>query len=227
MDKAAEGMKEQLPEGGLESLPQEVRAELVRIGYALATKYGEGAAAASCEIYDTIARLSGAHVPDAEPADTATFEEAAKAVNGTLKTGNAEIVSGSVGRLVKMAGVDTVMKNALRDGAMWAWIPQGSETCAFCIMLASRGWQHASKNALRHGHAQHIHAHCDCLYAVRFDESTDYAGYDPQRYLDMYYGDSIDEDIIEAIEDKYGLHSTDAHLNMMRRQIERNRKDRS
>ena len=148
-------------------------------------------------------------------------------MNGTLKTGNAETVSGSVGRLVKMAGVDTVMKNALRDGAMWAWIPQGSETCAFCIMLASRGWQHASKNALRHGHAQHIHAHCDCLYAVRFDDSTDYAGYDPQRYLDMYYGDSIDEDIKEAIHDKYGMNSTGAHLNMMRRQIERNRKEKS
>ena len=227
MDKAEEGMKEQLPDGGLDSLPQEMRAELVRIGYALATKYGEGAAAASCEIYDTVARLTGAMVPDAEPADTATFEEAAKAVNGTLKTGNAETVSGSVGRLVKMAGVDTVMKNALRDGAMWAWIPQGSETCAFCIMLASRGWQHASKNALRHGHAQHIHAHCDCLYAVRFDDSTDYAGYDPQRYLDMYYGDSIDEDIKEAIHDKYGMNSTGAHLNMMRRQIERNRKEKS
>ena len=78
MDKAEEGMKEQLPDGGLDSLPQEMRAELVRIGYALATKYGEGAAAASCEIYDTVARLTGAMVPDAEPADTATFEEAAK-----------------------------------------------------------------------------------------------------------------------------------------------------
>ena len=40
------------------------------------------------------------------------------------------------------------------------------------------------------GHAEHIHAHCDCTYAVRFDESTQVAGYDPTRYKAMY--DSAD-----------------------------------
>ena len=64
-------------------------------------------------------------------------------------------------------------------------MPQG-DTCAFCITLASRGWQRASKKAIRKGHAEHIHAHCDCTYAIRFDSRTNVAGYDPDRYLKMY-----------------------------------------
>ena len=102
-----------------------------------------------------------------------------------MKTGTNEIVSGAVGRLVKRTGVDTTMQNALRDGAWWAWIPRG-ETCAFCIMLASNGWQPASKKAIKNGHAEHIHANCDCTYAVKFDPFSDVEGYDPQEYEDMY-----------------------------------------
>ena len=60
------------------------------------------------------------------------------------------------------------------------------DTCAFCITLASRGWQHASKAALRGGHAEHIHANCDCEYAIRFDGYSTVAGYDPEKYLRQY-----------------------------------------
>ena len=77
------------------------------------------------------------------------------------------------------------MQNAIRDGAEWAWIPVG-DTCAFCLMLASNGWQRASKAALAGGHAEHIHANCDCTYAVRFDRKSGVQGYDPDKYKKMY-----------------------------------------
>lgn len=153
--------------------------------YALATRYGEAAGAAACEMYDAIAELQGANVPPAVPAATATMGETAKAVKGTMKTGNVDIVADATGRLVKLVGVDTMQQNALRDGAEWAWIPVG-DTCAFCLTLASRGWQKASKKALKNGHAEHVHANCDCTYAVRFDDGLDVQGYNPQKYLDMY-----------------------------------------
>lgn len=54
-------------------------------------------------------------------------------------------------------------------------------------MLASNGWQRASKKALKGDHAQHIHAHYDCEYVIRFDSSTTVAGYDPDKYLEQYY----------------------------------------
>ena len=138
-------------------------------------------------MYDAIASLQGATVPPAVPAATATMDETAKAVVGTMKTGNVNIVADATGRLVKLVGVDTMLQNALRDGAEWAWIPRG-DTCAFCLTLASRGWQKASKNAIKNGHAEHVHANCDCTYAVRFNDSLNVEGYDPQKYLDMYYG---------------------------------------
>jgi len=160
--------------------------DLIRYCYGLATRYGEAASELAAQMYDALAAATGATVAPAVPAATATMQEVARSVVGTLKTGNSEIVSASVGRLVKMAGVDTTMQNALRDGAEWAWIPVG-DTCAFCITLASRGWQRASKKAIRGGHAEHIHANCDCTYAIRFDDS-EVEGYDPRVYEDMYYG---------------------------------------
>lgn len=168
------------------------RENLIRYAYALATKYGEGAGAAACEMYDAVSALENANVPPALPARTATYGEVAKAVLGTLKTANDEIVSSAVGRQVKMVGVDTMMQNALRDGAEWAWIPRG-DTCAFCLTLASRGWQKASKNAIKNGHAEHIHANCDCTYAVRFSDNVDVEGYDPELYRKMYYDAPLED----------------------------------
>ena len=162
------------------------RREAIDYAYALATKYSEGTAALSCEMYDAVAAASKTSVPAAEPAETPTYGEVAKTVNGTLKdNGSPEVASQAIGRLVKRTGADTTLKNAIRDGAEFAWIPHG-DTCAFCIMLASRGWQKASKAALKGGHAEHIHANCDCTYAIRFDGDTKYAGYNPDKYLQAY-----------------------------------------
>lgn len=165
---------------------EEYENAAIDFAYALATRYGEGAGAMACEMYDAIAELQGANVPPAVPAPTATMAETAKAVKGTMKTGNLNIVADATGRLVKLVGVDTMQQNALRDGAEWAWIPRG-DTCAFCLTLASRGWQKASKKAVKNGHAEHVHANCDCTYAVRFNDNLDVEGYHPQEYLDMYY----------------------------------------
>lgn len=189
-NKAAEDMirfmndRNVLKSGNTYVLSSAERKELIDYAYALATKYGEGAAAAAAEMYDVIALASKANVPPAEPAKTATYGEVAKTVNGTLKQ-SPEIVPSAVSRLVKTAGVDTTINNAIRDGAYWAWVPRG-DTCSFCIMLASNGWQKASKNALKNGHAEHIHANCDCTYVVRFGNDLFVEGYDPQQYLDMY-----------------------------------------
>lgn len=158
---------------------------LIEYANAICSKYSEASAALAAEMYDALAALSGVTVPPALPAPVPEMSEVAKAIVGTIKTGNEEIISAAIGRLVKQTGVDTTMHNALRDGAEWAWIPSG-ETCAFCITLASRGWQRASRKALKNGHAEHIHANCDCTYAVRFDPFTEVEGYDPQKYLDMY-----------------------------------------
>ena len=123
-------------------------------------------------------------------ADLPDYGEVAKAVKGTKKQ-SPNNIPGTIARLVKQVGADTTLKNAERDGAQFAWVPHG-DTCAFCITLASRGWQYMSKKAMRNGHAEHIHAHCDCEYAVRFDGKSTVAGYDPDKYLEEYYDSNGD-----------------------------------
>lgn len=157
--------------------------ELIAYAAALVQKYGEGSAELACQMYDAVAAASGADVPPAEPAAPADYGETARMVNGTLQS--PPLLQSGVSRLVKRAGADTTLKNAIRDGAEFAWVPHG-DTCPFCMTLASRGWQKASKAALKGDHAEHIHAHCDCEYAIRFDRRTNVAGYDPEKYLAQY-----------------------------------------
>ena len=157
---------------------------LITYAAALVTKYGEGSAELACQMYDALAEAANAGVPAAEPAVPADYGEVARMVNATKNQNPANLPNG-VSRLVKRAGADTTLKNAVRDGAEWAWVPHG-DTCPFCITLASNGWQKASSKVLKGGHAEHIHANCDCEFAIRFDHNTTVAGYDPEKYLAQY-----------------------------------------
>ena len=198
---------------------------LIEYSYAVATKYGEGAAALSAEMYDAIAELSGVFLPPAETAPTATVSETARAVNGArLFSQDPDVIGSAIGRLVKQAGVDTTMQNALRDGAEWAWIPRG-DTCAFCLTLASRGWQRASRKALKNGHAEHIHNNCDCTYAIRFNDDTDVEGYDPDAYYGMYKSEpGTPEQKINALRRKFYQENKDA-INAQKRSAYAKRKE--
>ena len=156
---------------------------LIEYAAALVQKYGEGTAELACQMYDALAEKAGVKVPPAEPAAPADYGETARMVNATKQS--PPQLQGGVSRLVKRAGADTTLKNAIRDGAEWAWVPHG-DTCPFCITLASNGWQKASSKVLKGGHADHIHANCDCEFAIRFDHNTTVAGYDPEKYLAQY-----------------------------------------
>lgn len=177
--KAGQLMRQYIDTHGTESTD-----DLIAYAYGLVTKYGEGSAELACQMYDALAEAANAGVPAAEPAEPADYSEVARMVNATKNQNPANLPNG-VSRLVKRAGADTTLKNAVRDGAEWAWVPHG-DTCPFCITLASNGWQKASSKVLKGGHAEHIHANCDCEFAIRFDHNTTVAGYDPEKYLKQY-----------------------------------------
>ena len=173
---------------------------------ALVLKYGEGAAAVSCEMYDAVAAASGVILPAAEPASVASYGEVAKTINGIMKTSqNASYIASGVERIVKQAGADTTLMNARRDGAEFAWVPHG-DTCSFCLMLASNGWRQASKKTIKGDHAEHIHANCDCTFAIRFDGKSNVEGYDPDKLREMYdnaEGDTWQEKLNSMRRDDY------------------------
>ena len=159
---------------------------LVRYAYALATKYGEASASLAADMYDAISALSGVSLPPAAAAATATYGDTAAAMYATAATGSPEQVISALERLTKLPGADTMLQNAIRDKAEWAWIPSG-DTCAFCLAIASRGFQPASKKVLKGGHAEHIHGNCDCMFFIRHDPYTTVAGYgNGERYREMY-----------------------------------------
>ena len=196
-EKAGQQMAEYVAAHGTEDGPA-----LIAYAHALVTKYGEGSAELACQMYDALAEASKANLPAAEPAAMAEYGEVARMVNATKRQNPANLPNG-VRRLVKRAGADTTLHNAIRDGAEWAWVPHG-DTCPFCIMLASNGWQKASAKLLKGGHAEHIHANCDCEFAVRFDGSTTVAGYDPEKYLRQYRAAGSDVNAMRRID--YAAH---------------------
>lgn len=186
-DKAAENLEMWLQvKGGYQNVSRE---QLIQYMYGLATYYGEATASLAAEMYDEVASMSGVAVPSAEVAETASYGEIASAVKAVTKNITTDSNLGNVVvRYVKRAAEDTTLKNVTRDkkkGAQFAWVPAG-DTCAFCLMLASNGWQNQSAKAMRNGHASHIHPNCDCTYSVRFDGKSGVKGYDPDKYRAMY-----------------------------------------
>lgn len=166
---------------------QEGRKSLIDYAYQIGKKYGTANAEYAAQMYDALAELEGMLLDPAELAEFSSYIDVAKAVNATsVFAARDEQIGAAVSRLVKLQGQDTTLKNAVRDGAYYAWIPSG-DTCAFCIALASRGWERASKATLKNGHAEHIHANCDCSFAVKFSPETNFRNYNPDTYKKIYY----------------------------------------
>lgn len=100
------------------------------------------------------------------------------------------------------ASGETMVYNATHDKARTAWarVPTGgSETCEWCIMLASRGAVYQSWETA--GGRGHYHQNCKCAVVPVFgarlqrtnaggwvvhDSDTTIEGYDPAKYYEQY-----------------------------------------
>ena len=85
---------------------------------------------------------------------------------------------------------ETIIANVGRDrdkGAMFARVPTGTETCTFCLMLASRGAvYHTRKTA---GEWRHFHRGCDCKVVPSFEgdpEAELVQGVKPRELYERY-----------------------------------------
>lgn len=92
---------------------------------------------------------------------------------------------------IKRSANRCAIANADRDPAKprWARVPTGSETCGFCIMLASRGYDYLRKES-----ADHAHPNCDCRVVPRFGEGS-IEGYEPEYYEDIYRRNAVSDDM--------------------------------
>ena len=92
---------------------------------------------------------------------------------------------GYVQNLIQTVGRLTMQRAVANDPTKprWARVPRGAKTCAFCLMLASRGFAYLSEDAA--GRQMQYHADCDCDIVPSWG-SAKLKDYDPDKYYEMY-----------------------------------------
>lgn len=137
--------------------------------------YGDIGAVAAADFYDDLrdqspatinyrATVAGATPPGQVSASTRwalapLFHEAAEGID--LGAQALSRVGKLTDRLVKARGRQTIEENVRLDPAQarYARVPTGPSTCAFCLMVASRGAVYASEQTA----GGNYHDHCDCV----------------------------------------------------------------
>lgn len=86
---------------------------------------------------------------------------------------------------IQREAYQNMLNNCDKNHIAYARVPTGRETCAFCFMLASRGFVYKneeSASAVKRGK----HIHCDCVVVPGEKGSTHIDGYDPDALSDRY-----------------------------------------
>lgn len=152
------------------------------------------AAAYAASFYDAVRKLELGETFGAE----AISNRSQKRTIGTIDKGIEDIKNGKtyndfmrrmlnqVDYEIKRAAGECVQQNGKRDKrkVRFARVPTGNDTCEFCIMLASRGFDYLSKESA--GSINHYHPNCDCRIVPGFEGETQVEGYDPDELYEQY-----------------------------------------
>lgn len=156
--------------------------------------YADVVAQAAADMYDDAReavvgeRLGAQALPGYEPdaTDRAVRYFVKSIVDGKpVESFNAQVL-GRVDYELKRAAGRCATANAARDPLKprYARVPTGSETCPFCIMLASRGFVYRSKETA--GGIDHYHPGCDCRVVCQWEASQGVEGYDVPDLFEQY-----------------------------------------
>ncbi|GAA1138430.1 hypothetical protein [Nocardioides aquiterrae] len=160
--------------------------------------WGEVAGTLAADFYDELRDQAGipgsfqALVPD--PLDSAQVDGIVSwAVTPPRDVDELDIetmlakIEGASQRLIRQAQRDALNESARRDPARprVARIPMGAETCAFCLVLASRGYVYRSETSA--GRNNSYHDFCDCEQDVTWSSNPEPPdGYDPGELYGKY-----------------------------------------
>ena len=118
--------------------------------------------------------------------DYKTVEEKVRYFAGKLNDGDEEAfrkqVIDATHYFVKRSAYDNLVKNCEDNAVRYARVPSGFETCAFCFMLASRGFVYHSELTAKGLHGYHNHCSCAIVPGTKGRVKID--GYDPQGMAD-------------------------------------------
>lgn len=174
--------------------PAGARDALLRFMPALTTQYGEIAATVAADWYDDLRASAGAPgrftAQVAEAAPSAAIEAKTRFGAQHLWTPTPEqslaFLASGLSKYVLQPGRDTIVSSVRRDSAKprWARVPSGRRTCAFCLVMASRGFVYHSDASA--GRAKKFHGRCDCTIVPDWSDDPRVEGYDPDRLYGLY-----------------------------------------
>lgn len=171
-----------------------VKNNLLDIMPGIVEKYGNVSALAATEYYNEVRSTAGQLTQyQAVMGKNVPREQVESSIRYAMRhayEGNPqrtlEYLNGCVDKCVKQSARNTIAINANNDPAKpkFARVPTGAKTCAWCIMLASRGFVYSSVQSA--GEMGQYHPFCDCQIVPGFGD-TKLKGYDPSALYDMYY----------------------------------------
>lgn len=149
----------------------------------LVAAYGEASSSAAADVFEMWADEMGVRAQTVMVAG-ANPERAEARMRWAVGTPDAPgSLNVLLDELVKQPGRSTITKSSQRSGLRYARTPHG-KTCAWCLMLASRGGVYHSKAGA--GDLNRWHGDCDCQ-VVPVRGPQDYPeGYDPAALYDLY-----------------------------------------
>lgn len=157
---------------------------LVDLWLSLIETYGNMAASMGAAQFEAWAVELGL-TPRVQPVAGVDPERATARLRWALSTpaqlGNAVVL---LDELVKQPFRSVIQKSAGPSGGAWARVPTGAETCAFCLMLASRGAVYQTAHTA--GQDRKYHGDCDCIPTLVRGPEDFPQGYDPVALFDIY-----------------------------------------
>jgi len=194
------------------SRPEAARDELLEFVPQLVREYGDVAATVAAEWYEQV-RFTAVGAYNATTVNATNVEQVQRGVRyaaGRLFTDNPgsmlALVAGGVQRYVLASQRGTVARNVQQDPSKprFARVPTGAKTCAWCAMLASRGFVYLNRSTA--GVSDHYHSDCNCQAVAEWDADQHYiTGYDPDAMYAKYQDG-------RAAADSLGLPLTDANI---------------
>lgn len=189
--------------------PKAAQRALTEFVVALVAKYGDLSAAVAADWFERLREKAGirtafaavlgdltpdeAVVKSTEWASRHLFSDSPAATLGPLGT--------IVDRYTLQPGRDTISASVAADPrrALWARVPTGETTCAFCVVMASRGAIYLSRESAGggrggvmgwldslFGEGDNYHGHCDCVPTPVWDRDELPEGYHPGELYDQY-----------------------------------------
>lgn len=176
--------------------PAVMRDALLEVMPKLVDKYGDLAARESATWYEEMRRRSVAGRYSARLAPQTPLGQVSSSTRyatGKLFGSKAdpdlvlERLQSTLQRQIFNQTRTTVQLSAHHDPSRprWARVPSGAKTCAWCTMLASRGFVYLDLESAG-GEGDEFHDECDCLILPGWGDDPRVEGYDPEAMYAKY-----------------------------------------